>query len=129
MTDNQYVAIYVYGTNVRIKVKPETPCRLHRLRFVDGGFATEQGDELTEQTLELSPGVYGWFCADPVSVAIDGHAIMVTMRKAGKDPWPPPPPPPFTPDFATDELAQRLWALHWVGREGEAFMPAIEIEE
>lgn len=125
MSDFQFVALYAYET-IQLTVKVASPCKLYRLTFANGQFDNAEVEMLTEQTLRLAPGVYGWFEKSPVAVAIDGHAILATMRKPSKDPWPPPPPPPVTPNFAQDPLATKLWALHWVGREGEAFLTGLE---
>jgi hypothetical protein len=124
MSDDQYAALYVYETII-LRVDPAAAGKMYKLEFVDGEFVTEELGNFEEQ-LELGPGVYGWYTADPISIAIDGHAILITMRKVGKDPWPPPPPPPVTPNFATNAEATKLWALHWVGRDLEFFMAALD---
>jgi hypothetical protein len=124
MTDAQYTALYVYET-ARVRVEPRHELQLFRLGFVDGQFETQEHARFGSETLELAPGVYGWFDDDPVALEITGKVVVMTALRSGKDPWPPPPPPPPTPDFDGHEEAQNLWWLHWVGRNGEHFMAGL----
>lgn len=122
--EKQFVALYVYETS-HVELAARSSIMLYRLAFVDRKFRTDPVGLFQEQSFELAPGVYGWSDTDPVAIVVSGKAIAVTMRRSSKDPWPPPPPPPPPADLAQHPEAVQLWALHWVGREGEYFMSTL----
>jgi hypothetical protein len=98
------IALYVYKDS-KVDFEPVGPIELYGM--ADDYSAKYIATIDAPKTLELQPGVYGFFYADKHGVTAPGGTVTVVEDVERKKPWPLPPPPP-PPPFAI----RRDWPDH-----------------
>lgn len=98
-------ALYVYDT-AKVSIAPQGTIELHQM--ADDYSARAVAKVGRETTLDLKPGVYGFWYEDEHGLKADRNVtVVLDTALERKQPWPAPPPPP--PQGFT---ARRDWDEH-----------------